>query len=112
MKAIKTETKNSQPRATRGKPKRVAVSSGRAHPGNGKGSPNEIALRAWEMTYTNRERVLGNLELLGYHSLVSATRKAIKKRQKRESRRSAGPDRRRLVVGRESAQFAVARSEV
>lgn len=82
MKVIKTETKKSQPRASRGKPKRVAVSSGRAHPGNGKGSPNEIALRAWEMTYANRERVLGNLELLGYHSLVSATRKAIKKQQK------------------------------
>lgn len=82
MKVIKTETKKSQPRATRGKPKRVSASSGLAHPGNGKGSPNEIALRAWEMTYANRERVLGNLELPGYHSLVSATRKAIRKQQR------------------------------
>ncbi|MEK6285339.1 MAG: hypothetical protein AABO57_06325 [Acidobacteriota bacterium] len=86
MKVIKTETK-SQSTATRGKPKRVAVSSGRSHPTNGKGSPNEIALRAWEMTYANRERVLGNLELLGYSSLVSATRKAIRKQQKVKSRK-------------------------
>ena len=87
MKVIKTETKRSQSGAKRGKPKGVAVSSGRAHPGNGKGSPNEIALRAWEMTYGNRERVLGNLELLGYRSIVSATRKAIRKQQKVKSRK-------------------------
>lgn len=87
MKVIKKETKKNQPRATRGKAKRGAVSSGRAHPGNGKGSPNEIALKAWEMTYANRERVLGNLELLGYRSLVSATRKAISKQQKVKSRK-------------------------
>ncbi|HYV04234.1 MAG TPA: hypothetical protein VFB82_06605 [Blastocatellia bacterium] len=86
MKVIKTEPK-SQSNAERGKPKRVTASSRRTHPGNGKGSPNEIALRAWEMTYANRERVLGNLELLGYHSLVSATRKAIKKQEKVKSRK-------------------------
>lgn len=87
MKVIKTETKKSQSTAKRGKPKRVSVSSEQAHPGNGRGSPNEIALRAWEMTYANRERVMGNLELLGYRSLVSATRKAIKKQQKVKSRK-------------------------